>query len=1428
MDLAKAQHLLWEELYKLRATGRAGFEGFVAAALSELTTQPFHVVKSGPQGGSDVRSDPCNLVKVNLEAKRYGQQTRLSLGQLLVKVTEASKADLPPDLWILASTRAIDASDREKLHAHGDSLGIDIIVWDWKGDQSGLSDMAAVCAAAPQACQRHLNSRVEVQQALELIRNCGEFESKVSVWRRQLVSPAVGYASCRERCWQWLDEGQASLGDAKSRLGGHHHLKDGASSVVRRSAISQQLNAWFEDRKGTMAALVGDEGTGKSWATLAWCDEVRNSVDFTPPLVVYLKAKPIRSIDARGDIAQALSDQTGVRSAVFWHQRLKLWERSGRESVRIVVIVDGLNQNFLFRDWADWAQPLLESRLGGMYKLIVSCWTNRWREDLYGLDSLEPKPKEIAVEGFNDAELEELLASMEVDRDALTESVLKLMRAPRLAAIALKHHEALAESGDVTADRVIYEDWKDRVRRHGQTVGLDDARMKEFVANLGRKLGEDLDVAVSRSSIMDILSHKSGRTGEELQVAVAQLTSGGWFTEGDAPDTFKLNADRVHYVLGAALVAELKPSPASEIAGSIARYLDPLKGHSRGSDILRAATTIVLVEERAGHSLRRELLWRWLDEQNFSSKDFEDLWRLAGLDPDLFLDTAEREWLGSRVNGSKDEVLVKMLANGAEFPAFNLALKAKLVDWLGTAWPEAVSGTVGQKRGGIGSLGAGKKGVAGLQSRCEDWLRCSEHKGFAPIRYQAEGEWNWLSQRAVAVVSYLAKAPYVEAIEAWALSRALMQVPHGLDDLAWVIRMNLQDPVGADEALAKVISRFEETGHNTARKAASYLGQAMSDVARESQDGRVDDEWGSDSPDGKSNRAVKIPDKDLFDTVADQLAPGGWKQVDPIAGAELIDTLIEQGLPPGGREVELMLKRFRDIVTIISPKSRELLADALDQELAAAADRSDANRLDSLGSCALLLRLHDAPAAEQSRMLLSATDLSIAEEWRRICRVPGSTELADLDISGASRPGLALWLDCVGQRLGKDAIMQLDFLTELATHEDREIRRLALFVASEGPHLDALKQFAESAYASPVSGDTHADRLDELARSIALLELEAVCPGTAPEGWQTPEGTALRVKWIDQSDSALDAFAVYLAEELAAIVAATSWSTPRYWYRGYLNCVKLLVERGRDPVEEWLAKWAKSPGRGADKALMNSFPVLDTMRALKDKAPDVVLSAFNAIQQGVSHSIYSKDPLHEIPFEMKRSEASDAVCDEILSSAITDEALLSIAFYCYKHHRVDWLMERIDDLEARSRPADLAKAITLLGFCDQSAEADERWRILELNPPKDPWIRRVYETSRENYRRNGLARAALQEFWKTDLDERQARHAWKRLEENCDRRLEIWFRDVEPSEDVSHVRSLARSLGTKGLREAIRKDRDRRRKLLFQTPISLNTMAPWR
>ena len=80
MNTNQAQQILWKAIYQLNATQSSGFEGFLADALFEITGQTFHVIKSGPQGGSDLRSDPSNFVNIALESKQYELKTKLSVG----------------------------------------------------------------------------------------------------------------------------------------------------------------------------------------------------------------------------------------------------------------------------------------------------------------------------------------------------------------------------------------------------------------------------------------------------------------------------------------------------------------------------------------------------------------------------------------------------------------------------------------------------------------------------------------------------------------------------------------------------------------------------------------------------------------------------------------------------------------------------------------------------------------------------------------------------------------------------------------------------------------------------------------------------------------------------------------------------------------------------------------------------------------------------------------------------------------------------------------------------------------------------------------------------------------------------------------------------------------------------------------------------
>ena len=447
-SIEDAQKLLRDQLYGLDPAGERGFEGFMARALSELTGHAFHVAKSGHQDGSDVRSAPHNLFKIGLEGKRYGLSKSLPLDDLLHKVTDASNARVPVDLWLLAVTRRVDVSDREKLHEHGETVGIGIVVLDWPDNLAQLCDLTVICASTPNACSTFLKSE-PLTEALELIRRDTEFERLRSQILDRLMRADTGYESARLASERWMVEAQDSLINAKSRLGGHHNLRKSDYGVIPRAAINGQLDEWYASGHG-IAALLGDEGTGKSWASLDWNNALKSS-GTGAPLTVFLRAKTIGASDVKSTIANALAAQTGIRSVAFWEKRLALWEGSG--SVDILILLDGLNENFKFTEWADWLQPLFENNLSGMYRVIVSCWPNWWNGPLAGLANLTPEPEEIGVGRFNDFELDALLAAMDVKRSDFASAVLELMRVPRLSSLVAKYREKLQKSGDVTAER---------------------------------------------------------------------------------------------------------------------------------------------------------------------------------------------------------------------------------------------------------------------------------------------------------------------------------------------------------------------------------------------------------------------------------------------------------------------------------------------------------------------------------------------------------------------------------------------------------------------------------------------------------------------------------------------------------------------------------------------------------------------------------------------------------------------------------------------------------------------------------------------------------------------------------------------------------------------------------------------------------------
>ena len=412
------------------------------------------------------------------------------------------------------------------------------------------------------------------------------------------------------------------------------------------------------------------------------------------------------------------------------------------------------------------------------------------------------------------------------------------------------------------------------------------------------------------------------------------------------------------------------------------------------------------------------------------------------------------------------------------------------------------------------------------------------------------------------------------------------------------------------------------------------------------------------------------------------------------------------------------------------------------------------------------------------------------------------------------------------ERLSKEEIAKLDFLPDLITHADQDVRFNALILATHGCNQPALEVYAKSPYSEPQIGEDGATFQYEYWRNRALLEYCAYSPDISMSNRLSPEHVALIAEHKPTNPQAMCRFNDYLQSEFKAIRSENSWSRPRYW-SSYKEAVTALVEFDLDAVLRWMKPWIENPSFKDSRGLMNNFPIIDSMQALVANAPKVSLKLYQTLIDSSDSSLFTSDGILYFPFELPESKCTIDLCDKLLSEARTDNSLLEIAYWAYINNQLDWLFDTICRLEESKKPADVARAYTLLGFCDECSRADDVWQDFLARPPSDRWLNIVIRSSFNEYERNRAARIALTEFWSNNKIW-EARHALKRVQECCDLRIGIWNKDISANwNNPSYNHQLAMELARASLNQAIKEDKKSRKKKLFHTPIANSTMAPW-
>ena len=539
--------------------------------------------------------------------------------------------------------------------------------------------------------------------------------------------------------------------------------------------------------------------------------------------------------------------------------------------------------------------------------------------------------------------------------------------------------------------------------------------------------------------------------------------------------------------------------------------------------------------------------------------------------------------------------------------------------------------------------------------------------------------------------------------------------------------------------------------------------------------------------------------------------------------------MIERGLDENGVALGLLVDNLTDLLIVVTPDNRDRLRQVLVQKQEAIQDDGEASkRLTAKFQWAkILLDLYDAEPAVQSSLILSYATLPGHGEWLSFCRPIALQDIAQVDVEGVARDRLARWLEYVGERLPRNDISHLGFLCDLITDCDNIVRQKALTLAALGSNLPALRLFANSHFATPPNEGERPHREQEIWPNRVLLELCAYSPDASMYERLNPECIALIAKQRPTDSAALDKFNQYLRSQFDALRTATSWSSPHFW-DSYEEVVRALAEHDLNAVLEWLVPWIEDGGGRPGIALMDRFPIIDTMHALSEKAPEISLKLYDVLMNSPEEHIVSTDEIARFPFEIHAVRRSDELCDEMLRRAKTDKELLAIVCAAHKFARLEWLFNWIETLEKSTLPADVAKAYTLLGCCDKSDRVEALWETFRARPPLDGWLKFVMKNSAHDYARNCTARDVLTLFWMSESPS-VVRHAMKRVEESCDLRITLWINEIEPMwEDWPNDRRYARSLANATLNQAIKKDKDSRKKKLFHTPVTYSTMAPWK
>ncbi len=833
---------------KLEPTGPDGFEGLMAAVLTEITKTTFGLANSGSQRGKDGQS-VLNDGAISFEGKLYDE--KVPKNEILSKIAEiAADDDGAADLWIVGSTGTVPTQVVNTANTLGRKISVGILIADWS--TVGLPTLAAILAMAPATTANFIAGKIGVSEQhilekLDAVRRHPQFADRAQELERVFEQPSLGPAYALKDNDKWLRTAFGSTKRARAVFG--QPLAPGdtsVSGVLDRPVLRQRFsNAIFEERNDAIAAALGADGNGKSWLfAQAWMHQP------IKPLTVILVPDDLKapfSFEALEELLiLKLILQTGdtatETSKKRWKKHFDRWKRLNEsDRRRLVVFLDGINQRESI-PWVKVIDSLSEVLADLDGKLVFSCREFFYRDNLK--HRLVSRVVPFEVPEWSTDELKSLLVARGTSISKLNASVVGSLRNPRIFAVAaeLLKNSQIEQFDELSVSRLLFEHI-----RTGAASDSDPLPPHQFV----RDMCDHADAIVERlkqtqTADLTVFDRPRGITAQSSHSLADQfvITSAGRFFEPllDDPTRYTLKDDGLPLALGLSLVSIAKRAYRNQlnIESELSRLLDPIAALDKTADVLISALLAAVLGDDTPGEVVAALVTAFITLQNLDSGRYQEFRALARRAASPFLLALENSALADGVSLNLSW-LTEALFESRHDSNCAQAITSYVLRWLSMYSPAPERLMMTARSGGS------QEARAAEYEKRKDILNAKlaafsipENDLMKSLVLQERGDYSHLNRIAFRFLAGAHLAPFADAFRNWCFAASFnggFDNPHDqFDDL---IHFNRVDWVDARVAILKAAESLRgEAISETGQWALAYLLRATgaSADAKEAED----------------------------------------------------------------------------------------------------------------------------------------------------------------------------------------------------------------------------------------------------------------------------------------------------------------------------------------------------------------------------------------------------------------------------------------------------------------------------------------------------------------------------------------------------------------------------------------------------------------